>query len=73
MINVAVEQVEETKLVGFTLEGKLLWSKHIDSVVVTIGTIMTMIKTCSAFSTTHSTKQVLQALVLSHLEYCLVI
>lgn len=47
MSNVAIEQVAETKLIGFTLEGKLLWSKHIDSVVVKMG--RTMIKMCSAF------------------------
>ena len=31
-----VEQVEETKLLGVTLDCKLSWTKHIDSMVVKI-------------------------------------
>ena len=69
---VAVEQVEETKLLGVTLDCKLSWSKHIDSMVVNMGRGLSVIKRCSAFLTPHSKKQVLQALVLSHLDYCLV-
>jgi hypothetical protein len=34
MNGVAVEQVEETKLLGVTLDFKLSWSKHIDSMFV---------------------------------------
>ena len=41
--------------------------KHIDAVVAKI------IKQCSAFLTTLSTRQVLQVLVLSHLDYCSVV
>ena len=55
---VAVEQVEETELLGVTLE-----CKHIVSIVVKIGRGMFVIKRCSVFLTPHSTKQVLQALV----------
>ena len=36
MNGVAVEQVEETKLLDVTLDCKLSWSKHIDSMVVKI-------------------------------------
>ena len=32
-----VEQVEVTKLLGVTLDCKLLWSKHIDSTVAKMG------------------------------------
>ena len=70
MNGVAVEQVEETKLLGVTLDCKLSWSKRIDSMVVKMERGLAVIKTCSAFLTPHSKKQVLQALVLSNLDYC---
>jgi hypothetical protein len=41
--------------------------------VVKMGKGLSVIKRCSAFLTPHSTKQVLQALVLSYLDYCPVI
>ena len=70
MNGVAVEQVEETQLLCVTLDCKLSWSKHIDSMVVKMETGLAVIKRCSAFLTPHSKKQVLQALVLSNLDYC---
>ena len=73
MNGVAIEQVEETKLLGITLDCKLSWSKHIDSMVVKLGRGLAIIKRCSAFLTLLSTKQVLQALVLSNLDYCPVV
>ena len=35
--NVAIEHVEETKLLGLTLYCKLTWSKHIDATVAKMG------------------------------------
>ena len=49
---------------------KLSWSKHIGSMVVKMGRGLSVIKRCSAFLTPHSTKQVLQSVVLSYLNYC---
>jgi hypothetical protein len=63
MNGVAVEQVEEAKLLCVTLDCKLSWSKHIDSMVVKKGRGLAVIKRCSAFLTPHSKKQVLQTLV----------
>jgi hypothetical protein len=37
MNGVSVEHVEETQLLGVTLECNLSWSKHIDSMVVKTG------------------------------------
>jgi hypothetical protein len=56
MNGVAVEQVEETKLLGVTLEYKLSWSKHIDSMVVKMRRGLSIIKRCAAFRTPHSRK-----------------
>ena len=70
MNGVVVEQVEKTKLLGITLDYKL--SKHIDSMVVKMGRGLSITRRYSAFLTPHSKKKVLQALVLSNLDYCLV-
>ena len=62
MNNVVIEQVEETKLLGVTMYCKLSWGRS-----------LSIIKCCSAFLTAPSTRQILQALVLSHLDYCSVV
>ena len=49
---------------------ELSWAKHIDIKVSRLGRRFAIIKSCSAFLTALSTRQVLQALVLSHLDYC---
>ena len=49
MNGVAVEQVEETKFLDVTLDCKLSWTKHIDSMVVKMGRCLSVIKRCSAF------------------------
>jgi hypothetical protein len=70
---VEIEQVEVTKLLGVTLDCKLSWSKHVDTTVAKMGRSLSIIKLCSAFLTTLSTRLVLQALVLLHLDYCSVV
>jgi hypothetical protein len=62
-----------TKLLAVTLNSKLSWSKHTDTTVAKMGGSLSIIKCYSAFLTTLSTRQVLQALVVSHLDYCLVV
>ena len=49
MNGVDVEQVEETKLLGVTLDCKLSCSKYIDSMVVKMERGLSIIKKCSAF------------------------
>ena len=44
--------------------------KHTDATVAKIGRGLAVIKCCSVFLTLLSTKQALQALVLSYLDYC---
>jgi hypothetical protein len=59
-----IVEIEMTKLLGVTLDCKLSWSKHIDTVVAKMGRSLSIIKRCSAFLTTLSTRQVQQALVI---------
>jgi hypothetical protein len=73
MNNVEIEQVEVTKLLGIALDCKLSWSKHIDTTVTKKGRSLSIIKCYSTFLTALSTRQVLQALVLLHLDYCSVV
>ena len=68
-----IEQVEVTKLLGVTLDCKVSWSKHIDTTEAKMRRSLSIIKHCSVFLTTLSTRQVLQVLVLSHLDYCSVV
>ena len=65
-----IELVEETKLLGVILDCKLSWSKHIDTTVARMRKRLSIIKRCAAALTALSTRQVLQALVLSHLDCC---
>ena len=62
-----IEQVEVTKRLGVTLDCKRSWSKHVDAALVKAERSLSIIKSCSAFLSTLSTRQVLQAIILSHL------
>jgi hypothetical protein len=73
MNHVEIEQFEVTKLIGVTMDCKLSWSKHIDTAVAKMGISLSIRKCCSVFLTTLTTRQVLQALVLSHMDYCSIV
>ena len=62
-----------TKLLEVALDCKLSWSKHVDTTVAKMGRSLSVMKCSSAFLTTLSTRKVLLALVLSHLDYCSVV
>jgi hypothetical protein len=52
MNGVAVEQVQETKLLSVTFDGQT----YIDSMVIKMGRGLTVMKRCSAFFDTHTAK-----------------
>ena len=63
----------EFPIKALTLDCILSWSKHIDTTVAKMGRSLSIIKRCSTFLTALSTRQVLQALVLLHLDHCSVV
>lgn len=58
---------------GVILEHNLLWSKQIDTVVGRMGRGVSVVKRISKFLSPDVKRQVLNALVLSQLDYCLVV
>jgi hypothetical protein len=71
MNGVAVELVEETKLLAVTLDCKLSWSKHIDSMVVKMGRDLSFKEMLCFYETT--LQKASSALVSSYLDYCPVV
>ncbi len=65
-----IEQVTHVKLLRVMLDNTLSWSKNIDYIVNTMGKCIAVTRKCSAFIPSSFLKDVVQSLVLSHLEYC---
>lgn len=68
-----VEQVTDVTLLGVILDNTLSWSKHIDHIVSSMGKGIAVARKCSAFISSLVLKDVVQSIVLSHLEYCPII
>lgn len=68
-----VEQVKKIKILGIVLDARLTWTEHIDNIVTKMGKSIAVTRKCSGYVTSSTLNQVIQALVLSHLEYCPVI
>lgn len=68
--NQSIKQVNEVKLLGIIIDHPLSWDIHIKRIISKIGNILSVIRRCSKYLTTQTTKQVIQALVLSHMDYC---
>ena len=65
-----IEQVEDTKLLGITLDNKLTWSKQVDKTVAAIGRNLSVIKRCAKYIPQQCIPQIVQTLALTHLDYC---
>ena len=68
-----LKQVNQTKLLGITLDSQLSWSVQIDSIVAKMGKGIAMARKCVAYTSPPILNQVVQSLILSHLDYCPVI
>ena len=74
MINdVKVNQVKETKLLGVILDERLTWSTQINIRITKMGAGISVIIRCAKYLTNTSKKQVMQALILSNIDYCPVV
>ena len=68
-----IEQVPEVKLLGIIIDKHMTWNSQIEQIVQKMGRGLAVIKHCKALMPKHLIKQVVQAIVLSHLQYCTVI
>lgn len=73
MKDTPIEQMNKIKLLGFTIDGQLTWSDHIDTIVIKMGQGIAVARRCSQYITPLIRKEVTQALVPSHLEHCMVV
>ena len=71
--NIQIEQVYVVKLLGITIDNQMSWSKHIDNIVSRMGRGVCMVRRVSRFLTVETRRQVLNAIVLSLLDYCFVV
>ncbi len=65
-----IEQVVEANLLGVTIDEALSWATHINNLITKMSRSFSIIRGSAYFLTNTARKQVLQSLVLSHLEYC---
>ncbi len=70
---VSINQVQETKLLGVVIDDKLTWKTHINKIVNKMGNGISVIRRCKAYLTPKSTRLIMQALILSNLDYCPVV
>ena len=71
--NIHIEQVYEVKLLGITIDNAMSWSKHIDNIVCRMGRGVAVVRRVSRYMTVEIRRQVLNAIVLSLLDYCFIV
>ncbi len=68
-----IEQKTEVKLIGLIIDDRMSWNSYIDQRVIKMGRGMAVVRQCKKFISNYLIKQLTQALVLSHLDYGVVI
>jgi len=69
----SIKQVKVTKLLGVTLDDKLSWSKHIDTIVNKMDKALAAVRRCRNHLTPDLRILVVSSLVLSQLDYCQIV
>lgn len=68
-----IEQVTEVKLLGVLIDSRMTWTSHINEMVKKMGRGMAAIKYCRKYLPGYLVKQLMQAIVLSQMDYCSVV
>lgn len=68
--NATIQQVESTKLLGVMVDSTLTWSSHINTVVSKMGRAIGTVRRCCSSVSRPLLRQIVQSLVLCHLNYC---
>ena len=68
-----IKQVTEVKLLGVLIDSQMTWTSQIDEMLKKMGRGMAAIRYCRTYLPGCLIKQLMQALVLSQLDYCTVI
>lgn len=71
--DIEIEQVTEVELLGVLIDSRMSWTKQIDEMLKKMGRAMAAIRYCKIYLPRHLIKQLMEALVLSQLDYCTVI
>lgn len=71
--NVVLEQVEEAKLLGIVVDTNLSWANQVNYILKKMGRSMGAIKHCRKCIPQWLTKQLVQSVVLSYLDYASVV
>lgn len=71
--NMIIEQVDQAKLLGVIVDSRLSWTSQINYVLQKMGRSMGIIKHCRECIPRWLTKQLVQSLVLSYLDYASVV
>ena len=66
----AVEQVESAKLLGVMVDCTLSWSHHINYIILKMGRAIGTSRKCASFVARPLLCQIVQSIVLCHLDYC---
>ena len=68
--NSSIQQVESVKLLGVMVDCSLTWSSHISSIILKMGRAIGAVRRCCSIVSLPLLRQIVQSLVLCHLDYC---
>ena len=62
--------MSSTKLLGVMVDCSLSWSHHINYIILKMGRAISVVRKCCSSVTRPLLRQIVQSLVLCHLDYC---
>ncbi len=70
LLGIDIEQVGEAKLLGVAIDETLSWATQINNIITKMSRSISIIRRSAFFLANTARKQVIQSLVMSHLDYC---